>query len=444
MAVQVTPNPSIFDEKIQITISNLIPFQDITIFTYVPVSQFCHYESFAQYKASKSGSVNMCADACIGGSYEGVEPMGLIWSVKAFAENKRKIVRFAQGGYPQPVIYYLIVYEGRIEDIATLRAWALKKTKAPLASAQITKLYVAPGVKRIVVRENGLVGTLFLPKEKGPFPGVINLYGGYPGVLEMKSALHAANGIASLTLAYYGVEGLPKHVDDTQDVSYFEKGVEFMTQHPQVDSRNGIGVVSICKGSILALAMATCLKGIKCVVWVNNSVNAVCGDIKYKDRVFHDIGVEFDLPQTSEPIPIGSDYLNFLPPDFTLKKFGEELQSKNSIVPFHEQQHVSYLFIAGLDDQACPTKLTVQLAELMLMKSKHPDYKVVKYEKTGHLIEPPFSPHAPSYFQPGKPFHVHVSCGGETTAHCKAQEDAWKVHLQFLKEKLVPTVQSKL
>jgi len=30
---------------------------------------------------------------------------------------------------------------------------------------------MAPGVRRIPVRENGIIATLFLPPEDGPFPG---------------------------------------------------------------------------------------------------------------------------------------------------------------------------------------------------------------------------------------------------------------------------------
>ena len=61
-------------------------------------------------------------------------------------------------------------------------------------------------------KDDGFVGTLFLPPGEGPFPAVINMYGGiYRGkVVEDRSAMLASRGIASLALAYFGVPGLPK------------------------------------------------------------------------------------------------------------------------------------------------------------------------------------------------------------------------------------------
>lgn len=55
-------------------------------------------------------------------------------------------------------------------------------------------------------------GTMFLPEGPGPFPAVINIYGGIHrrNVIEDKSAMFASNGVASLALAFFGVPGLPK------------------------------------------------------------------------------------------------------------------------------------------------------------------------------------------------------------------------------------------
>jgi len=46
----------------------------------------------------------------------------------------------------------------------------MKKTKI-LASTLLHRWFMAPGVRRIPVRENGIIATLFLPPGDGPFPG---------------------------------------------------------------------------------------------------------------------------------------------------------------------------------------------------------------------------------------------------------------------------------
>jgi dienelactone hydrolase len=61
-------------------------------------------------------------------------------------------------------------------------------------------------------QEGRVRGTLFIPSGPGPHPTVINLYGGIHkgNVIEDKSAMFASRGIASLSLAFFGVPGLPK------------------------------------------------------------------------------------------------------------------------------------------------------------------------------------------------------------------------------------------
>lgn len=76
-----------------------------------------------------------------------------------------------QRGIPGPKKYCLSVYEEDVNDLCTLRSWAHSDSIKPVMSTEITRMFMAPGVKRVVVRENGLVGTLFLPEGKGKFPG---------------------------------------------------------------------------------------------------------------------------------------------------------------------------------------------------------------------------------------------------------------------------------
>lgn len=42
------------------------------------------------------------------------------------------------------------------------------RDKAPLASVLTERWYMAPGVKRIEIRENGVRGTLFIPPGRPP------------------------------------------------------------------------------------------------------------------------------------------------------------------------------------------------------------------------------------------------------------------------------------
>ena len=85
-----------------------------------------------------------------------------------------------------------------------------------LAEAKCQRLFMAPGVRRIPIAESDFCnGTLFLPPDNGdgPYPLVVRLYGGIQkgNVFEDQSALLAArSGVACFSMAYFGVNGLPK------------------------------------------------------------------------------------------------------------------------------------------------------------------------------------------------------------------------------------------
>ena len=52
----------------------------------------------------------------------------------------------------------------------------------------------------------------FFPGE-GPFPGVIDLFGGAGGLMEFRASLLASRGFATLALAYWNYDDLPSRLE---------------------------------------------------------------------------------------------------------------------------------------------------------------------------------------------------------------------------------------
>ena len=259
------------------------------------------------------------------------------------------------------------------------------------------------------------------------FSGVINLFGGNPGLLEYKSSLHASHGFAALALAYVGKDHLPATILKPLNLEYFENAVQYMKHHENVDGKNGIGVFAICKGAQIAIMMATYLKDIRCVVSVNGSCAAGFGIFRYKDMVFDPNNVDFErLDPTKD---------NDLADLVDLPEVGK-VENDPSFFPFHKQFHVSYMLVSGLSDTSMPSKYFVNEMERLLYQVRHPDFKVLKYPDGGHLIEPPYSPYISKYFQTGMGHNVYLTCGGKQVPHCRSQEDHWHKAMDFLKERL--------
>ena len=161
----VKPASSLIDEEVRILASKLEPNQTVTLEARIVGDKGEAFQSHAHYVADKEREVNVCSDTSLGGSYGGVEPMGLLWSMKA-APGQRKGVRLLKSDVTKPYVVEVKCYNGHItphESLASPR---------PLSSATFQEWYMADGVKRIPVREGRIRGTLFIPPGDGPFPGM--------------------------------------------------------------------------------------------------------------------------------------------------------------------------------------------------------------------------------------------------------------------------------
>ncbi|GLD67195.1 acyl-coenzyme A thioesterase 4-like protein [Lates japonicus] len=97
------------------------------------------------------------------------------------------------------------------------------------------------------------------------------------------------------------------------------------------------------------------------------------------------------------------------------------------------------LLVVGEDDQNWPAyESAMDMKEMMERAGNSHLLTILSYPYAGHLIEPPYTPHIrASTF---KPVNARKSLmalwGGETVAHSRAQEDAWRKTLVFLRENL--------
>ena len=81
-SITILPNPSMMDQDdVQITLTNLRPGQHVTLQALIKKRKTIFY-SHAHFVASLSGTINVASDNSFGGSYTGVSPMGIFWSMQ--------------------------------------------------------------------------------------------------------------------------------------------------------------------------------------------------------------------------------------------------------------------------------------------------------------------------------------------------------------------------
>jgi dienelactone hydrolase len=148
-----------------------------------------------------------------------------------------------------------------------------------MAGAAAYALSDGAPVRRIDVRESGLVGTLFLPGKHTGLPAVVSLSGAMGGLFEAPAEALAQAGFPTLALATHNTEGRPPKLR-LLPVEYVIDGVEWL--RTRVTPAGGaVALRGWSRGGELALLAAS----------LSPSVNAV---IAYAPRCY--VGREQDKP----------------------------------------------------------------------------------------------------------------------------------------------------
>ncbi|XP_025889212.1 acyl-coenzyme A thioesterase 1-like [Nothoprocta perdicaria] len=401
-AVRFSPGArSLFDEPLGIAVQGLRPRQPVTLRASVQDEAGERFEASARYEAEESGELDLGRSPALpGGSFCGLEPMGLLWALQPQKPFWCMVKRDVQ----TPLRLLLEVFEGHGPPPGRL-----------LAQGHHEWVFMQDGLQRVPVREGRIRGTLFLPPGDGPFPGIIDLYGVGGGLPEYRACLLANHGFAVLALAYYGYEDLPQNMQEFQ-LEYFEEAVDFMLKHRQVKGP-GIGLLGISKGGDLCISIASFLKGITATALINGSVANVGGMLRYKDITIPPLG--FDLKR----LKVNKDGIADI---FNLLNNPLEGPSSQSFIPL-EKAECTFLFIVGQDDRNWKSEFFAVEGSKRLQAHGKEKPQIILYPRTGHYIEPPFFPMCAASLHKlvGKP----VAWGGDPKAHFEAQADAWQ-HIQ--------------
>ncbi|XP_063816413.1 acyl-coenzyme A amino acid N-acyltransferase 1-like [Pseudophryne corroboree] len=419
IGLTVTPEISLVDEPVKIQVWGLAPKQVITLRAWLKDDTGKRFSSVAFYVSDEDGKVDLENSPATGGNFHGVCPMGLFWALKSSIPNQRLIKWDVMGS---PFYVHLDLY-------CHLEVNPIPEGP-PTATTCVERWYVSPGVKRVPIREGRVRGALFIPPGEGPFPGVIDMFGGSGGLVEFRSSLLASRGFASLALAYLAYDDLPKTLDHV-DLTYFEEAAELLSRRPEVFGE-GIGVVGVSKGAEIALAMASYFPQVAAAVCINGT-NAMHGStLSYGDLVLREI------PHQTEKLLItysGAYDFSRVNQDTTKPEY------QDSVLPL-EKARGPILFLVGEDDQGQNSLLYAKQAVARAEKYNKKDVYLQSYPGTGHLLEPPGSPFCPVSlcFK----FATPSVWGGEIQDHCKAQEVSWRHIQEFLGKNLPRSLRHKL
>uniref|UniRef100_A0A8C3WSD6 Uncharacterized protein n=1 Tax=Catagonus wagneri TaxID=51154 RepID=A0A8C3WSD6_9CETA len=399
-----TPASALADEPVHIQVMGLAPLQVVTLMASLKDEKGNLFQSRAFYRANESGKLDLEQDPALGGDFVGVHPMGLFWSLK-----------------PEKAFGRLLKLEANSPFCVTLDLF-----DSPRASVEVQRWFSSPGVQRLKIREGRVRGALFLPPGEGPFPGIIDLFGGVGGLLEYRASLLAVHGFAALALAYFAYEDLPNQLQEV-DMEYFEEAVNLLLAHPKIQ-KPGVGVISVSKGAEIGLAMACYLKQVVATVCINGSNAIFDFPLRYRDLVITPIP---SFPERMEVNVSGAVRLRHYKGDPR-----DEL-NKQSVLPVEKSQG-PILFIIGEDDECFNSREYAEQALDQLQSHGRSDGRMLAYPGAGHIIDLPYWPMCYGSWTRG--LFRPLLWGGDPVAHEAAQEHSWREIQKFFRQHLTISI----
>jgi len=421
-ALSVTPSVVLSGDPVSIAVTGVAPGDRVRIDAVQEVRNST-LRSYAVFVADRQGRVLPDVHALVEGTYGGVDPQGLFWSLA-----------------PGPVEHPDVFSRTTAPSFITISA----RTESGVNLSQVLeRRLMGDGVFRVPVDEAGVHGTLFLPEGTSPRPALIYLGGSEGGVNEGIAAIFASKGYVTLALAYFGVPGLPQELVGIP-VETVGDAVRFLNHHPRV-KEDHIAIYGASKGAELALLSATRYPEVRAVV--ANSPSSV---------VFQGISMDWSAGPRSSWSENGSD-LSFVPfiwygeDDPILVSMGEAAQNgtpwgtlamyeraladeaavSNATIPVERINGPVLLLSAGKDTVWPSSQMSREImARLTEYHHPFPDMRL-DYPGSGHMIRTPWQ--STELNRISLPGGMIEDLGGIPPENANAAVDSWPKVQEFLR-----------
>ncbi|WP_103105120.1 acyl-CoA thioesterase/bile acid-CoA:amino acid N-acyltransferase family protein [Brevibacillus reuszeri] len=418
--IDVTPATALLDIPVHITLSGFAPHQLITLHATLnnglPGGELTA-SSHAIFQADEDGNVDLVSQAPLFGTYEGIDPMGLFWSMHVKAQR-----------FYSPYSLDDFEFSPRSTEIV-LTAEVNEKA---IATATVKRFFVSRDVSIVKVRENGLIGQFFYKQQAQARPAILVLGGSEGGIgsCSQFAALFASNGYPALALAYFQCDDLP---DDIRQIplEYVQEAIQWLKRQPAVDA-DKIAVFGRSKGAELALIMGSIDPEIKAVIASSPSstVNIGCDRESTDSETFS--------PQSSwsfrgEPLPFVHWTQEQSEESQELLDAGERIDHihaaawkacewlEDAAIPV-ERINGPILLLSSDDDHWWPAAEHCEQMVARLQANQFPHRVVhLSYTDTGHAIRFPYIPTTRTRLN-----------GGTAKNNAYASEHSWREVLSFL------------
>lgn len=417
----ITPADALIDVPRQIRVEHVAPGATVEI-TALTRRNGVVWQAQAAYTAGEDGVVDLTREAPVSGDYTGLSPMGLIWAQSPEDGKSREY-------FNHPVTDALVT------DVVA-------RVEGAEARASFTQRLASDGVRRVEVREEGLVGTLYLPAGSAPgsHPAVMILNGSGGGINEPRAALYASRGYAAFALAYFKAPGLSDYISNTP-LEYFQTGLRWLRKKVQ-PKHDFVAISGQSRGGELVLLLgATFPKEVSAVVAyvpgavVHSGQNACDPKIGREGPTWLLGGKPIPHVWENNRTATWAPFDEGPAPHRHEKAILTALQDPDAVARARirvEDIEGPVMLLSGTDDGSWPSSLYSKMVQDKLIQVQHPyPVKWLDYENGGHSILFPYVPTTQLVYAHPVSGKISTS-GGNPKDNARADQESWEGVTSFL------------
>lgn len=408
------PTTALTDELVRIEVNGAEPQTSLNVRASARSRNGTEWVSNARFEADSDGTVSLPDQAPTDDTYEGVDPMGVFWSMRPNGADPDR---------PLPPDTLFVPNESAYD--VTL---VVEVDGEPVAEQTTTRRLFDPDIERRPVADDALVGEFFVPPGEEPAPAVVHLHGAGGRPHLATGRLLASRGFATLVLQYFGdPDPLPNTLTEVP-VEYVERATSWLRTHDRVAGQD-VGLFGFSRGGELALLVGSRTDDVGAVVgWVPSGV------------AWEGLGAERTPAGTSawsrdgDPVPFLElvDVAPRAPPSPSLPYYEPALTDASSAeldsatIPVEHVDAPVYL-VSATDDRRWPSTALSERVVDRLDRTGYPhEYTHERYTGAGHYLRVPYLPTAGTTRDR---YHVY---GGSQAANARANAAAWHGTLSFL------------
>jgi pimeloyl-ACP methyl ester carboxylesterase len=418
MKLEILPEKALVDTKLNIKITGVTPESRVKVGVSLrlPWASDVEYESSAWFTADTNGQVDPAKQKPDEGSYDFIDPMGLVVSVKS--TDPKALQKIAQNISIDEDMYIEFVAECGEEKV----------------TARAERYFKSPEIKSLRIMDE-FVGELFYTDEPGR-PTILFIGGSGSGLAVDApiSAALASHGFNVLSISFFGERNLPPRLSRVP-LEYFEKVFDWV-QHNPITSGKEIWILGMSKGAEVSLILASRHPEIaRVALWAPHAYcfqgiafkNESSWTYQGKDLPFIRIKNLWVLAHMLECF-IKNKPFGYTPAFVKSLRLANNKEDARIKI---EKSNADFLFCTGMDCGMWNTyDGSMEIMDILKTKNYPHAYELIVYEDAG---EPYYVPYViPAGESSAKMMpRLTLSMGGTLQGNAYAREDSWVKTIEF-------------